>query len=132
MADSGSTANLAAAAAGGAEKVAADDKDSRKNFNYPLVKVCDMVDELKTEVVDMVVTAVEKHIGNYEVAAKVIKELMDKRCGSSWHVVVGEGFGFDVTHEMRNLMFMYFGGETFRACALRLIKLVNLQERLEF
>ena len=35
---------------------------------------------------------------------------MDKRCGSSWHAVVGEGFGFDVTHEMRNLVFMYFGG----------------------
>ncbi|KAI8608748.1 dynein light chain type 1-domain-containing protein [Chytriomyces sp. MP71] len=71
-----------------------------------------MVDELKLEVVDMVVTAVEKHFSNYESAAKVIKELMDKRCGSSWHVVVGEGFGFDVTHEMRNLMFMYFGGES--------------------
>lgn len=35
---------------------------------------------------------------------------MDKRAGSSWHVVVGEGFGFEVTHEMRNLLYMYFGG----------------------
>ncbi|KAJ3377675.1 Dynein light chain 4, axonemal [Entophlyctis sp. JEL0112] len=110
--DAGSTANLAAAAAPtGADTGKADDKDLRKNFNYPLVKVCDMVEELKLEVVDMVVTAVEKHFGNYEVASMVIKELMDKRCGSSWHVVVGEGFGFDVTHEMRNLMFMYFGAD---------------------
>ena len=88
--------------------------------------------ELKAEVVDMVVTAVEKHINNYEVretpiinnniiinqtgesnqqaGAKLIKEQMDKRCGASWHVVVGEGFGFDATHEAKNLMLLYFGG----------------------
>ena len=35
---------------------------------------------------------------------------MDKRCGSSWHVIVGEGFGFEITHEMRNLLHMFFGG----------------------
>ncbi|ORY23897.1 hypothetical protein BCR33DRAFT_659996 [Rhizoclosmatium globosum] len=111
MADSGSSANLAAASADkGGAAAASDDKDTRRTFNYPLVKFCDMQDELKTEVVDMVVTAVEKHFANFETASKVIKELMDKRCGSSWHVVVGEGFGFDITHEMRNLMFMYFGG----------------------
>ncbi|KAJ3298248.1 Dynein light chain 4, axonemal [Borealophlyctis nickersoniae] len=116
MADIGSTANLAgggdkpAAAggggAGGADKV----EDKARNFNYPLVKFCDMVDELRLEAVDMVVTAVEKHPGNFEAAAKTIKELMDKRCGSSWHTIVGEGYGFEVTHEMRNLLYMYFGG----------------------
>jgi dynein light chain 4 len=46
-----------------------------------------------------------------QAAAKSIKEQMDKRCGSSWHAVVGEGYGFDVTHEMKNLVFMYFGGK---------------------
>jgi dynein light chain 4 len=35
---------------------------------------------------------------------------MDKRAGSSWHVVIGEGFGFEITHEMRNLLYMFFGG----------------------
>ncbi|KAJ3045711.1 Dynein light chain 4, axonemal [Rhizophlyctis rosea] len=115
MADVGSTANLAdkpAAAApaqgggGGGDK--ADEKT--RNFNYPLVKICDMMEELRAEAVDSVVTAVEKHPGNYEAAAKNIKELMDKRCGSSWHAVVGEGYGFEVTHELRNLLYMYFGG----------------------
>lgn len=59
--------------------------------NYALVKLCDMTDELRVESVDMVVTAIERHGRNYEAAAKTIKEAMDKRCGSSWHVVVGEG-----------------------------------------
>jgi dynein light chain 4 len=78
-----------------------------------------MSEEYRTEAVDAVVTAIEKHPGNYEViyiqkakkefAAKSIKETMDKKCGSSWHVVVGEGFGFEITHEMKNLLYMYCG-----------------------
>ncbi|KAJ3082697.1 Dynein light chain 4, axonemal [Quaeritorhiza haematococci] len=117
MTDLGSTSNLAAGGpaggAGGPAATGSGDKpeaqDARKNFNYPLVRVCDMVDELRLEAVDMVVTAVEKHPGNFEAAAKTVKEQMDKRSGSSWHVVLGEGYGFEITHEMRNLLFMYFG-----------------------
>ncbi|KAJ3007788.1 Dynein light chain 4, axonemal [Thoreauomyces humboldtii] len=115
MADLGSTANLAAPDKGGAAAAAApgaggEDKESKRNFNYALVKICDMAEELRVEAVDMVVTAVEKHPGNFEAAAQNIKEMMDKRCGNSWHAVVGEGYGFEVTHEMRNLLYMYFGG----------------------
>ncbi|TPX41341.1 hypothetical protein SeMB42_g03502 [Synchytrium endobioticum] len=115
MADLGSLSNLAgdkaagAAPAGGAAAEKADTGESRKAFNYPLVKVCDMVDEVRVEAVDSVVTAVEKHANNFEAAAKAVKELMDKRCGTSWHVVVGEGFGFEVTHEIKNLLFVFFG-----------------------
>ena len=43
-------------------------------------------------------------------AAKFIKETMDKKFGASWHVVVGEGFGFELTHEVKNLLYMFFGG----------------------
>ncbi|KAJ1517650.1 Dynein light chain 4, axonemal [Coelomomyces lativittatus] len=68
-----------------------------------------MGEELRIETVDMVVTYLEKHPGNYEAAAKNVKELMDKKCGTSWHVVIGEGFEFEITYEMRNLLFMYFG-----------------------
>jgi dynein light chain 4 len=68
-----------------------------------------MLEEVRAEAVDAVVTAVEKHAGKLETAAQSIKESMDKRCGNSWHVVVGEGYGFEVTHEMKNLLYMYFG-----------------------
>lgn len=40
----------------------------------------------------------------------MIKETMDKKFGSSWHVVIGEGFGFEITHEVKNLLYMFFGG----------------------
>ena len=43
-------------------------------------------------------------------AAKMIKETMDKKFGASWHAVVGEGYGFELTHEVKNLLYMFFGG----------------------
>lgn len=117
MEASASTANLAEK--GNADSKVADEKDSKKNFSYALVKVifiaidakfCDMSEEVRSEAVDSVVTAIEKYPGNYEAAAKNIKETMDKKCGSSWHVVVGEGYGFEITHEMKNLLYLFFGG----------------------
>ena len=46
----------------------------------------------------------------FQNAAKLIKETMDKKFGASWHAVVGEGFGFELTHEVKNLLYMFFGG----------------------
>ena len=37
----------------------------------------------------------------------MIKEALDKRFGTTWHVVVGEGFGFDISYEItRYLLFL--------------------------
>ena len=46
----------------------------------------------------------------FQTAAKMIKETMDKKFGASWHAVVGEGYGFEITHEVKNLLYMFFGG----------------------
>ena len=35
---------------------------------------------------------------------------MDKKYGPSWHCIVGEGFGFEITHEVKSLLLVYFGG----------------------
>uniref|UniRef100_A0A671W6F1 Dynein light chain n=1 Tax=Sparus aurata TaxID=8175 RepID=A0A671W6F1_SPAAU len=70
----------------------------------------DMPEEMRVETMELCVTACEKFATNNESAAKMIKESMDKKFGSSWHVVIGEGFGFEVTHEVKNLLYMFFGG----------------------
>lgn len=44
-------------------------------------------------------------------AAKMIKEAMDKKFGMAWHVVVGEGYAFEISHESKNVLHMYFGGQ---------------------
>ncbi len=103
MADNGSSANLAEKPAATTEGgKPAEEKESKRNFTYPLVKVkfffllqylqqkltqsynltrkkkylysfiyfiqfCDMQEEVRGEAVDSVVTAIEKHPGNYEV-----------------------------------------------------------------
>ena len=46
----------------------------------------------------------------FQTAAKMIKEAMDKKFGASWHAVVGEGYGYEITHEVKNMMYMFFGG----------------------
>ena len=93
-----------------------------------------MNDEMKTETMELCVTACEKFASNNEVnnqncqlfkkikklkigsytylkgAARMIKETLDKKFGPAWHVIVGEGYGFEITHEVKNLLYMFFGG----------------------
>jgi dynein light chain 4 len=38
----------------------------------------------------------------------MIKENMDKKYGPTWHVCIGEGFGYEVTHESRQLIYMQY------------------------
>jgi len=69
---------------------------------------CDMTEEMRQECVDLVVTAIEKHVGNYDLAARMIKETMDKKYNENWIVIIGQGFSFEVTHEVKHVLWMYF------------------------
>ncbi|THD20603.1 Outer arm dynein light chain 4 [Fasciola gigantica] len=86
-------------------------EDVVKNaFTYPLVRYSEMNEELQTEVVELCVTACEKYSSDNETAARLIKETLDQKAASGWHVVIGEGYGFEITHDVRSLLFLYFGG----------------------
>ncbi|KAJ1173790.1 hypothetical protein NDU88_005616 [Pleurodeles waltl] len=87
-----------------------DEADYKRLHSFPLIRHTDMPEEMRVETMELCVTACEKFATNNESAAKMIKETMDKKFGSSWHVVIGEGFGFEITHEMKNLLYMFFGG----------------------
>ena len=54
--------------------------------------------------------AVEKFVDNTEKAAQAVKEQMDKKFGAPWNVVVGEYFAFEVTYEVKNLLYVFLGG----------------------
>ena len=81
----------------------------RKQLNYPLVVESDMNDDLQTEALDLVVSAIERASGSLEACAKMLKEDMDKKTGPGWNVVVGENFSHYTTYT-KNMLFMYFGG----------------------
>ncbi|GAA54039.1 Dynein light chain 4, axonemal [Clonorchis sinensis] len=86
-------------------------EDVVKNaFTYPLVRYSEMNEELQAEVVELCVTACEKWHSDNEMAARMIKEALDQKASAGWHVVIGEGYGFEVTHDVRSLLFMYFNG----------------------
>ncbi|XP_020718965.2 dynein axonemal light chain 4-like isoform X1 [Bombus affinis] len=71
---------------------------------------CDMSDEMKQEAMELCVTAAEKYADNYESVSRMIKEAMDKKFGASWHTVVGEGYGFEITYQLKHLLYMYCAG----------------------
>ncbi|XP_052408692.1 uncharacterized protein LOC127953553 isoform X1 [Carassius gibelio] len=73
-----------------------EDADYKRVQSFPLIRHTDMPEEMRVETMELCVTACEKFASNNESAAKMIKESMDKKFGSSWHVVIGEGFGFEV------------------------------------
>lgn len=79
---------------------------------YPLVKESDMSEDMRNEAIELIVTACEKYAANNEMAANLIKEQLDKKFGPSWHVLVGEGFGFDISYEVNTLLYLFFGGNT--------------------
>jgi len=86
------------------------DAAAKTVHTYPLIRHSDMNEEMRTEAMELCVTACEKFASNNENAAKMIKDTMDKKFGASWHAVVGEGYGFEITHEVKNLLYMFFGG----------------------
>ena len=51
-------------------------------------------------------------ITSLQAASKMIKETMDKKFGATWHAVVGAGFGFEIAYDCKNLLYMFFGGNT--------------------
>ncbi|KAJ1453923.1 dynein light chain type 1-domain-containing protein [Pelagophyceae sp. CCMP2097] len=72
---------------------------------------CDMVPaEMAGEVTEIVTMAVDKYVtvANYEAMSKMIKEALDKKYGPQWHCAIGEGFGFDVTYQQPNMIYLYY------------------------
>ena len=71
---------------------------------------CDMPEEMRQDCVDLVITAIERFAGtpqSYESAARLVKETMDKKYNESWVVVIGQGFAFEVTHEVKHVLWMF-------------------------
>jgi dynein light chain 4 len=77
----------------------------------PIPKTVDMPPEMASESMEVIVMAIDKHQAtkNYEAAAQLIKASLDKKFGSAWHCVIGEGFGFDITFQAKNMIYIYYG-----------------------
>lgn len=97
---------------------------------YMILQSADMSIEMASESMEIITMSVDKHAQakNYEVrtqcifpfcplhsnaykqaAAQLIKTTMDKKFGAAWHCVIGEGFGFDITYQAKNMVYVYYG-----------------------
>ena len=88
------------------------ESEYQKVVSKPVVQSCDMVPaEQANEAVEVISMAVDKHVstGNYEAMCKIVKETMDRKYGPQWHCAIGEGFGFDVTYQQPNMIYVYYG-----------------------
>jgi dynein light chain 4 len=85
--------------------------DYKKLTQKALTKSVDMSTEMQQEAMEIITMAVDKHMGskNYEASAQMIKTAMDKKFGAAWHCAIGEGFGFDVTFQAKNMIYVYYG-----------------------
>ena len=83
-----------------------------ESFTGPLEKHVQMPEEMRAEAKDTVANALEKFPDNYEQAAKMVKEQMDKKFGAPWHCVMGEGYGFAIMFEAQHFMFLFHRGYT--------------------
>lgn len=69
-----------------------------------------MKEDMKQEAMEICVTASEKFTDNYEIAARTIKDSLDKRFGGPFQVVVGESYGCAIIYQAKSLLYMYNGG----------------------
>jgi len=90
--------------------------EMKKAFSKSIVKNADMDHELQSEATDIIISAVDSNAGNYEAAARTVKDKMDTKFGAAWHCVIGEGYGFDVTYQTKNCIYVYYQGKI--ACLL--------------
>ena len=87
------------------------DAEYRKLVSKTLTRSVDMPAEVANEAMEVITMSVDKHAAtkNYEASAQLIKASLDKKFGAAWHCVIGEGFGFDITYQSKNMIYVYYG-----------------------
>ena len=64
----------------------------------PIVRICEMTPEMKEDVIEFSLFAVETCTSDKEIAT-LIKEHFKANHGGTWHCIVGRNFGSFVTFE---------------------------------
>mmetsp|Transcript_12711 Transcript_12711/g.30688 ORF Transcript_12711/g.30688 Transcript_12711/m.30688 type:complete len:106 (-) Transcript_12711:297-614(-) len=83
-----------------------------KLANYPLIKHTDMESEMRNEAVEICTGAIEKFPGLQEKSAQLVKDSMDKKFGAPWNCVIGQYYSFEITAEVKHLLYLFVQGTT--------------------
>jgi dynein light chain 4 len=80
-------------------------------MQQPVIAFSDIEGDMRQEVMDTIVSGVDKFGTDLESAAKSIKETLDKQYGLTWQIVIGKGFAFDIVSLEWNCMHCYYQGD---------------------
>ena len=88
---------------------------STSSSDSPIIKSCDMPDEMRDFAISSVSEAMvkfqnegeKKNYHNY--IAKHVKKLFDQTYSPVWHCIVGRNFGSFVVHESKCFVYFYHG-----------------------
>lgn len=77
----------------------------------PLVKYSDMPPAVLAVALESVESywAKGQVESNFDAVPALIKQSVERRFGGTWHVCVGEGFGFDVSHQQEHVCHVLMG-----------------------
>ncbi|XP_023246181.1 dynein light chain 4, axonemal-like [Copidosoma floridanum] len=90
--------------------MAEEKQEAALAYTYPLCKYTDMQDDMKSEAMEITVTAVEKYADNYESAARMVKESLDRKFGAPFNVIIGEAYSYSVTYQVKSMLLIYTNG----------------------
>lgn len=85
----------------------------KKMIGKALSKSHDLSPEMYAELTDAVINGIEGFAtmpNMVELAAKNIKETLDKRYGPAWHVIIGEGYAYDISVQSGAYLLMFYNG----------------------
>ncbi len=80
----------------------------QKNL-IPLIVKSTFNPENEMEAIETISTFMEKNGTHYDESSKMMKEYLDKRFGANHQVVIGESYGYDISHDSSHLLHCYFG-----------------------
>ncbi len=61
------------------------------------------------EAMDVILNTADRFLWDCSRISHAVKQQLDERLGSSWHVITGEAFGYEVTFEGRSLISVLYG-----------------------
>ena len=61
------------------------------------------------EALDIILSGLDRFPWENQSVAEYVKQKLDRRLGASWHVVVGEGYSFDVGYESTGIIYLFYG-----------------------
>ncbi|OXA40468.1 dynein light chain LC6, flagellar outer arm [Folsomia candida] len=79
-------------------------------YQYPLICMSEIPKQFETEMMDTIMSAVDRFTTDLPKACQYIKQEFDRLYEPLWHCVIGQSYGFDVTYDQKSIMYMFYLG----------------------